>query len=150
MGSPIYGTADRMGPSTVWFLLLLSVGLVSVCTRVDGVRTRGIQTFGKVSNSSGRVVNTGAAGSPPGGAHGVMIRSVWRKRASRSAIPEWDRATPQANPQDSPAGSAIPEWDRATPQANSESSPAGPDGWKKGWLGSRWDGRAKGGTVERV
>jgi hypothetical protein len=76
MGSPSIGSPSNrlaylrghppMGPSTVWFLLLLSLGLVSVCTLVDGVRARGIQAFEKVSNSSSRVVSTGSAGSPPG------------------------------------------------------------------------------------
>jgi hypothetical protein len=47
--------------------------------------------------------------------------------ATRNAIPEWDRKTPQANPLDSPARRAIPEWDRKTPQANPLDSPASGD-----------------------
>jgi hypothetical protein len=35
-----------------------------------------------------------------------------------------ENATPQANPQDSPARSATPEWGCATPQANPQDSPA--------------------------
>ena len=47
-----------------------------------------------------------------------------RKPRSRSAIPKWDRVTPQANPQDSPTGKETPGRGLATPQANPQDSPA--------------------------
>jgi hypothetical protein len=67
-----------MGPSTFWFLLLLSVGYLSIRTRVDGVWTRYIQTPGRVSDPSSRVGSTGSDGSPPRGAPSVTIRRVGR------------------------------------------------------------------------
>jgi hypothetical protein len=49
---------------------------------------------------------------------------VSNARAPRSAIPERERVTSQANPKDSPARSPVSERGRATPQANPQDSPA--------------------------
>ncbi len=73
-----------MGPSTFWFLLLLSVVLVSIHTRVDGVRARDIQTLERVPDLARRFGSTGSKASPPWGAQDVTICSIWRKPA-----PSW-------------------------------------------------------------
>jgi hypothetical protein len=55
-----------MGASSVWFLLILSVEIVSIRTRVDGVRTTDIQTSERITDRSSRASRTGSTGSPPG------------------------------------------------------------------------------------